>query len=45
VDVPLDRLLSSAYADERRGLVAAQASLELRPGGGRLPRRLGARRR
>jgi gamma-glutamyltranspeptidase/glutathione hydrolase len=41
VDVPLDRLLSSAYADERRGLVAAQASLELRPGGGRLPAPVG----
>jgi gamma-glutamyltranspeptidase/glutathione hydrolase len=34
-DVPLDRLLSSAYADERRRLVdPASASLALRPGGG-----------
>jgi len=40
VDVPLDALLSTAYADERRALVAAQASYDLRPGspGGRLPR-------
>jgi gamma-glutamyltranspeptidase/glutathione hydrolase len=38
VDVPLDRLLSRAYADERRGLIAADASGELRPGlDGRLP--------
>jgi gamma-glutamyltranspeptidase/glutathione hydrolase len=35
-DVPIDRLLSSAYADERRVLVGATASTELRPGGGRL---------
>lgn len=34
VEVPLARLLSSAYADERRKLVdAARASLEDRPGG------------
>ncbi len=38
VDVPLDRLLSHAYADERRGLIGADASGELRPGlDGRLP--------
>ena len=37
VDVPLGRLLSRAYADERRGLIGPDASLELRPGGGRLP--------
>jgi gamma-glutamyltranspeptidase/glutathione hydrolase len=37
-DVPLDRLLSRDYADERRRLVADEASGELRPGlGGRLP--------
>jgi gamma-glutamyltranspeptidase/glutathione hydrolase len=40
VDVPLRELLSSAYADERRRLVAPEASRELRPGrpGGRQPR-------
>jgi gamma-glutamyltranspeptidase/glutathione hydrolase len=40
VDVPLDSLLSSAYADERRGLVNDEASFELRPGSpdGREPR-------
>ena len=40
VDVPLDALLSTAYADERRALVGPAASSELRPGspGGRLPR-------
>ena len=32
VDVPLETLLSAAYADERRALVAERASLELRPG-------------
>src|SRR3954452_8705095 len=32
-DVPLDLLLSSAYADERRALVGDTASAELRPGG------------
>ncbi len=37
VDVPLERLLSRAYADERRALIGTDASLELRPGGGRLP--------
>jgi gamma-glutamyltranspeptidase/glutathione hydrolase len=38
VDVPLDRLLSPRYADERRPLVGDTASGELRPGdGGRLP--------
>ncbi len=36
-DVPLDRLLSRAYTDERRALVGEQASGELRPGLGRLP--------
>jgi gamma-glutamyltranspeptidase / glutathione hydrolase len=40
VDVPVDELLSSAYADERRKLVGAEASPELRPGSpdGRIPR-------
>ena len=39
VDVPLAQLLSSRYADERRALVEATASPELRPGldGARLP--------
>jgi gamma-glutamyltranspeptidase / glutathione hydrolase len=37
VDVPLERLLSAAYNDERRLLVGLDASAELRPGGGRLP--------
>jgi gamma-glutamyltranspeptidase/glutathione hydrolase len=32
VDVPLDELLSPAYADERRRLIGDTASLELRPG-------------
>ena len=32
VDVPLEALLSAAYADERRALVGERASLELRPG-------------
>jgi gamma-glutamyltranspeptidase/glutathione hydrolase len=32
VDVPLDRLLSKDYADERRKLIGRTASLELRPG-------------
>ena len=36
-DVPLDRLLSRAYADERRALIGEEASGELRPGLGRLP--------
>jgi gamma-glutamyltranspeptidase/glutathione hydrolase len=36
-DVPLSRLLSREYADERRALVGERASLELRPGLGRLP--------
>jgi gamma-glutamyltranspeptidase/glutathione hydrolase len=37
-EVPLPRLLSREYADERRGLVdPAQASRALRPGLGRLP--------
>ncbi len=40
VDVPLDDLLSPAYAAERRELIGERASLELRPGapGGRAPR-------
>jgi gamma-glutamyltranspeptidase/glutathione hydrolase len=40
VDVPMEMLLSRAYADERRKLVAEEASAELRPGGDhpRLPR-------
>jgi gamma-glutamyltranspeptidase / glutathione hydrolase len=39
VDVPLDRLLSADYADERRRLIGPEASAELRPGleGARLP--------
>jgi gamma-glutamyltranspeptidase/glutathione hydrolase len=36
-DVPLERLLSRAYADERRALIGDEASGELRPGLGRLP--------
>jgi gamma-glutamyltranspeptidase/glutathione hydrolase len=32
-DVPLDLLLSREYAEERRALVGAEASAELRPGG------------
>jgi gamma-glutamyltranspeptidase/glutathione hydrolase len=37
-DVPLDELLSAAYAEKRRALVnPANASLELRPGIGKLP--------
>jgi gamma-glutamyltranspeptidase / glutathione hydrolase len=41
-DVPLDRLLSHEYADERRSLVGEQADGELRPGMGRLPTLVGA---
>jgi gamma-glutamyltranspeptidase/glutathione hydrolase len=37
VDVPLERLLSAEYNDERRALVGEEASGELRPGGGRPP--------
>jgi gamma-glutamyltranspeptidase/glutathione hydrolase len=37
-DVPLERLLSREYNDDRRRLVGDQASSELRPGGGRLPK-------
>jgi gamma-glutamyltranspeptidase / glutathione hydrolase len=39
--VPLDLLLSKTYADERRALVGAEASPDLRPGGAgaRLPSR------
>ncbi|MFJ8650303.1 gamma-glutamyltransferase family protein [Streptomyces sp. NPDC093546] len=38
-DVPLDALLSTAYNAERRALIGAKASYELRPGrpGGRTP--------
>jgi len=38
--VPLDALVSRAYADERRALIAETASMELRPGapGGAAPR-------
>jgi len=36
-EVPLERLLSREYADERRKLVGEDASGELRPGLGRLP--------
>jgi gamma-glutamyltranspeptidase / glutathione hydrolase len=36
-EVPLERLLSREYNDERRALVGDEASAELRPGGGRLP--------
>ena len=32
VEVPIETLLSDAYTDERRKLIAEQASLELRPG-------------
>jgi gamma-glutamyltranspeptidase / glutathione hydrolase len=40
VDVPLDALLSPSYNDERRSLIGATASGELRPGAadGRAPR-------
>ena len=38
VDVPLEHLLSREYNDERRRLVGDEASGELRPGGGTLPR-------
>ncbi|HKI90660.1 MAG TPA: gamma-glutamyltransferase family protein, partial [Gaiellaceae bacterium] len=43
VDVPMETLLSRAYADERRALVGESASAELRPGGpdGREPRLAG----
>jgi gamma-glutamyltranspeptidase / glutathione hydrolase len=44
-DVPLDVLLSSAYADERRNLIGEEASAELRPGLGRLPALHGASNR
>jgi gamma-glutamyltranspeptidase/glutathione hydrolase len=37
VDVPLERLLSRDYNDERRALIGEDASGELRPGGGQLP--------
>ncbi|HZT14383.1 MAG TPA: gamma-glutamyltransferase family protein [Gaiellaceae bacterium] len=38
-EVPLERLLSREYADERRALIGDEASGELRPGLGRLPSR------
>jgi gamma-glutamyltranspeptidase/glutathione hydrolase len=40
VDVPVQTLLSPAYADERRALIGERASLEFRPGSpdGRAPR-------
>jgi gamma-glutamyltranspeptidase/glutathione hydrolase len=37
-DVPLDRLLSRTYADERRALIGDRANGDLRPGLGHLPR-------
>jgi gamma-glutamyltranspeptidase / glutathione hydrolase len=37
-DVPLEQLLSREYAGERRALIGDEASSELRPGLGRLPR-------
>lgn len=40
VEVPIERLLSGEYNADRRALVGEEASAELRPGGGRLPRRL-----
>jgi gamma-glutamyltranspeptidase / glutathione hydrolase len=44
VDVPMDMLLGREYADERRALVGAEASADLRPGGDdpRLPGPVGA---
>ncbi|HEY6028952.1 MAG TPA: gamma-glutamyltransferase family protein, partial [Gaiellaceae bacterium] len=39
--VPIERLLSAGYNEERRGLVAETASADLRPGGGRLPPQVG----
>ncbi len=38
-DIPFDRLLSKAYADERRALIGETGSLEMRPGdvGGGFP--------
>ncbi len=41
-EVPLETLLSSGYAEERRLLIREDASGELNPGLGRLPVRLGA---
>src|SRR4029077_4871739 len=40
--LPLGRLLSRDYADERRRLIGEDASAELRPGLGRLPPLVGA---
>ena len=37
-EVPLDALLSSEYADERRKLVREEAAAEVQPGRGRYPR-------
>jgi gamma-glutamyltranspeptidase/glutathione hydrolase len=37
VDVPLERLLSAEYNNDRRALIDDRASGVLRPGGGRLP--------
>jgi gamma-glutamyltranspeptidase / glutathione hydrolase len=44
VDVPMEMLLGREYADERRALVGAEASADLRPGGDdpRLPGPVGA---
>ncbi len=45
VDVPLERLLSRGYNDERRRLVGAEAADGLRPGrGGKLPSHIPAAR-
>jgi len=41
-DVPLEKLLSREYNDERRALVGDDASAEYTPGLGRLPRVVGA---
>ena len=42
VDVQLHHLLSPEYNDDRRRLIGAEASPELRPGAGRLPRLAGS---
>ncbi|HUP31974.1 MAG TPA: gamma-glutamyltransferase family protein [Gaiellaceae bacterium] len=41
-EVPLEKLLSKAYSDERRALVTDEASDEYRPGLGHLPKVVGA---